>query len=152
VRSLAEARGVCVEVTPMPEAPMMGDEGLLSRVVLNLLDNAIKHSPAGACATVGLEADELAYGVWVEDTGPGIPLGVQPHVFERFVRADQARARDADTLTSGAGLGLAIARWIAEAHGGRLELVRSGPSGTRFVLRLPLDERPERPEVSAGSS
>lgn len=152
VRSLAEARGVCVEVTPMPEAPMMGDEGLLSRVVLNLLDNAIKHSHAGACATVGLEADELAYGVWVEDTGPGIPPEVQPHVFERFVRADQARARDADTLTSGAGLGLAIARWIAEAHGGRLELVRSGPSGTRFVLRLPLDERPERPEVSAGSA
>jgi len=152
VRSLAEARGVCVEVTPMPEAPMMGDEGLLSRVVLNLLDNAIKHSPAGACATVGLDADEREYRVWVEDTGPGIPPAVQPHVFERFVRADQARARDADTLTSGAGLGLAIARWIAEAHGGGLQLVQSGPAGTRFMMRLPLDQGPERHEVFAGSS
>jgi heavy metal sensor kinase len=152
VRSLAEARGVCVEVTPMPEAPQMGDEGLLSRVVLNLLDNAIKHSPAGACATVGLEVAELEYRVWVEDTGPGIPPEVQPHVFERFVRADQARARDADTLTSGAGLGLAIAQWIAEAHGGRLELVRSGPAGTRFMLRLPLDERLFREPRSAASS
>ena len=152
VRSLAEARGVCIEVTPMPEAPQMGDEGLLSRVVLNLLDNAIKHSPAGSCATVGLEADELEYRVWVEDTGPGIPPEVQPHVFERFVRADQARARDADTLTSGAGLGLAIARWIAEAHGGRLQLVRSGPAGTQFMLRLPLDQRPFRDAALAASS
>jgi heavy metal sensor kinase len=152
VRSLAEARGVCVEVTPMPESPQMGDEGLLSRVVLNLLDNAIKHSPAGACATVGLEAGELEYRIWVEDTGPGIPPEVQPHVFERFVRADQARARDTDTLTSGAGLGLAIARWIAEAHGGRLELVWSGPAGTRFMLRVPLDQRLLRGAAPGASS
>lgn len=142
VRSLAEARGVCVEVATMPEAPTMGDESLLSRVVINLLDNAIKYSPSGTCATVGLDANALEYFVWVEDNGPGIPEDVQPHVFERFVRADQSRARDAETLTSGAGLGLAIARWIAEAHGGRLELARSGPSGTRFVLRLPVVAQP----------
>jgi signal transduction histidine kinase len=143
VRSLAEARGVCVTVSAMPEAPAMGDEALLHRLVLNLLDNAIKHSPPESCASVGLDVAEREYVLWVEDTGPGIPEAVQPHVFERFVRADRARARDAETLTSGAGLGLAIAKWIAEAHGGRLELARSGPAGSRFVLRLPLNARPE---------
>jgi heavy metal sensor kinase len=141
VRSLGEARGVGVRVAPMPEAPTTGDEALLHRLLLNLLDNAIKHSPPGACASVGLEADGRELRVWVEDTGPGIPDAVQPHVFERFVRADRARTRGEETLTSGAGLGLAIARWIAEAHGGRLELARSGPSGSRFVLHLPIDAR-----------
>jgi len=137
VRSLAEAHGVTVKVGPMPEAPTTGDEALLHRLVLNLLDNAIKHSPAGAQVNAGLAADEREYRVWVEDTGPGIPEEVRPHVFERFVRADRSRAREDDTLTSGAGLGLAIARWIAEAHGGRLELVRSGPAGSSFELSLP---------------
>ena len=139
VRSLAEARGVCVAVAAMPEAPAMGDEALLHRLVLNLLDNAIKHSPAGTCVDAGLDARGTEYRLWVQDTGPGIPEDVQPHVFDRFVRADRSRARDADTLTSGAGLGLAIARWIAEAHGGRLMLAHSGPAGSRFELRLPAD-------------
>lgn len=117
----------------------MGDEALLHRLVLNLLDNAIKHSPAGTCVDAGLDASETGYRLWVQDTGPGIPEDVQPHVFDRFVRADRSRVRDAQTLTSGAGLGLAIARWIAEAHGGHLALARSGPAGSRFELRLPAD-------------
>lgn len=139
VRSLAEARDIAVTVADMPEAPMMGDEALLHRLVLNLLDNAIKHSAPGCCAGVGLSADARGYRVWVEDTGPGIPEHAQPYVFNRFVRADRSRVRDPDSLTSGAGLGLAIARWIAEAHFGRLMLARSGPEGSCFELHLPAD-------------
>jgi two-component system OmpR family sensor kinase len=73
----------------------------------------------------------------VLDQGPGIPAEAQAQIFERFFRVDRARSRDGATETSGAGLGLAIARWIAEAHGGRLELVRSTDAGTHFQLVLP---------------
>jgi signal transduction histidine kinase len=73
----------------------------------------------------------------VSDTGPGIPRELQPRIFDRFVRADTSRSHADDTLTSGAGLGLSIARWIAEAHGGTLALARSHETGTSFVLRLP---------------
>jgi signal transduction histidine kinase len=69
--------------------------------------------------------------VHVADTGHGIPPAEQEHIFERFVRLDPARH------AGGAGLGLAIARWIAEAHGGTLRLARSGPDGSEFVAELP---------------
>lgn len=114
-----------------------GDEELLYRLVLNLLDNAIKYSGAGNTVTVRLGTDAAGFRMEVEDTGPGIPREVQPHIFERFVRASDARTHDGESVTSGAGLGLAIARWIAEAHGGRLELDRSDARGTTFSLRLP---------------
>ncbi|MEO6879103.1 MAG: HAMP domain-containing sensor histidine kinase [Gemmatimonadaceae bacterium] len=137
-RSLADARGVHLSSDQLPEAPTNGDELLLHRLILNLLDNAIKYSPAGATVTVRLAVTETDICVEVEDTGPGIPPDVQPRVFDRFVRADNARSHDADTLTSGAGLGLSIARWIAEAHGGSLDLDKSSGSGSLFVLRLPV--------------
>jgi signal transduction histidine kinase len=76
----------------------------------------------------------------VTDTGTGIPAEAQPHIFERFYRVDKARARAeaAHAAGSGAGLGLSIARWIAEAHGGRLELECSEAAGSTFVASLPL--------------
>ena len=77
------------------------------------------------------------HSVEVEDTGPGIPRELQSQIFDRFVRADAARSHEEDTLTCGAGLGLPIARWIAEAHGGTLELARSDARGCLFVLSLP---------------
>ena len=108
--------------------------------MLNLLDNAIKYSPAGAAVTVRLSRDERHYRLEVEDTGPGIPLEIHSRIFDRFVRADVARGHDnGDALTSGAGLGLSIARWIAEAHGGTLALERSSPEGSLFVLTLPIE-------------
>ncbi|HUQ81501.1 MAG TPA: ATP-binding protein [Gemmatimonadaceae bacterium] len=138
VRALAQEHGVRVDVTPLEDSPFNGDADLLGRLMLNLLDNAIKHSPAGGTVTLSLSRVAREYWISVADQGTGIPLESQEQIFERFFRADKARSRDAATDTSGAGLGLAIARWIADAHGGRLELVRSNASGSEFQLALPI--------------
>ena len=128
-RSAAEARIVlAVEATA---ASARGDAPLLERAVGNLVENAIKHSPPGSRVTVRCGARAGASVVEVEDSGPGIAPEHAPHVFDRFYRGDPARSRG-----SGAGLGLPIARAIAEAHGGRLELVRAAP-GALFRVTLP---------------
>jgi len=153
-RPLAEAQGVQVEVSALEEVAMRGDPDLLGRLVLNLLDNAIRHSPAGSSVRVAVAQEGKVVSVSVVDRGPGIPPEAQTHVFERFFRLDAARTRGASTLTSGAGLGLAIGRRIAEMHGGRLDLAGSEPGRTEFVLRLPLVEREGSAEEkrSAGPS
>ena len=137
VRTLAQERGVRIELLPFEDSPFNGDADLLGRVLLNLLDNAIKHSPTGGTVTLALTRHAHEYHINVADEGSGIPVESQSQIFERFFRADKARLRDGREATSGAGLGLAIGRWIAEAHSGRLELVRSGGNGTEFRLALP---------------
>jgi len=137
VRAIAQEHGVRIAVDPVEDAPFSGDADLLGRLMLNLLDNAIKHSPTGGTVTLSLVRVGQEYRIGVLDQGPGIPAEAQAQIFERFFRVDRARSRDGATETSGAGLGLAIARWIAEAHGGRLELVRSTDAGTHFQLVLP---------------
>ncbi len=137
VRALAERRRITVTLSTPEEAPLTGDEALLHRLILNLLDNAIKYSPPGAMVSLRLTVDGDLYRLEVADTGPGIPKDLQPLIFERFVRADAARSHDQND-TSGAGLGLSIARWIANAHGGQLELARASAEGSVFVLRLPV--------------
>jgi len=88
---------------------------------------------------VELERLPDAYAIIVADTGGGIPLAAQPHIFERFYRVDKARSRTSITDGGGgAGLGLAIAKWIAEAHDGRLELQSADTSGTTFIASLPV--------------
>lgn len=137
---LASRKGIDVIVEPAPETPFHGDEGLLRQMLLNLLDNAIKHTPGGGTVRVSLECSDGLLSITVSDTGAGIPAEEQPHIFERFYRVDKARSR-AEALymgSAGAGLGLSIARWIAVAHGGRLELQQSGASGSSFVASLPL--------------
>jgi heavy metal sensor kinase len=141
-RVLAEPRGVAVELATPGESPLVGDEDLLRRLVLNLVDNAIRHSPSGAVVRLGLERTADGYRVTVSDQGPGIPEEARERVFERFFRLDTARGREEDgSAGSGAGLGLSIARWIAEAHGGRLDLVRSDAQGSLFAATLPLAPR-----------
>ncbi|MFI5227496.1 MAG: sensor histidine kinase [Gemmatimonadales bacterium] len=141
LRSLADARGVHVAVDAPAEAPYAGDEELLHRLLINLLDNAIKHTPPGGAVTVHLAGTPLEYRVEVMNPGPPIPAELAPRIFDRFVRGDAARSRQptdtAGAVTSGAGLGLSIARWIAGAHGGTLGLEKSDESGTAFRLRLP---------------
>lgn len=151
VRALAHERGVRVELLPLEDSPFNGDADLLGRVLLNLLDNAIKHSPEGGMVTLSLTRGALEYYVSVADVGSGIPAEAQAQIFERFFRADKSRSREDAGDTSGAGLGLAIGRWIAEAHGGRLELVRSNTTGTEFRLTLPAP-RDHSPEVDGGVS
>lgn len=137
VRSVAEQRGVKVELHGVVEAPFDGDADLLGRLLLNLLDNAIKHSKRGASVDVELGMHANKYEISVADSGPGIPQEAQQRIFERFFRADTARESTEETGTSGAGLGLAIARRVAELHAGRLDLVESRPGRTEFRITLP---------------
>lgn len=135
---LASDKGVTVELTNLPEAAFHGDEDLLRQMVMNLMDNAVKFTPARGVVRLSLTRRADEYLLSVSDTGPGIPAPARDHVFERFYRADKARSRSED---GGAGLGLAIARWIAQAHDGDLELADSGGTGATFVARLPLPSR-----------
>jgi heavy metal sensor kinase len=136
LRPLAADRGLAVEFRPAAEARCEGDAALVERVVTNLLDNAIKYTPRGGVVRVELEASDATHAVRVSDTGMGIPAEARGRVFDRFFRADAARTRS-ETALNGAGLGLSIARQIAVAHGGTLELVATGPGGTVFELTLP---------------
>lgn len=133
-RVLGERAGVHIEVAAAPEAPYVGDEHLLKRLVLNLLDNAVRHTPPGGVVRLMLTPHDQGYALTVSDNGAGIPAASQRHVFDRFFRADVRAARRDDR---GAGLGLSIARWIAEAHHGTLELLGSSPGGTAFRATLP---------------
>jgi len=135
-RSLAIAKNITLSASIAPELPMPADEALLRRMLLNLLDNAIKYTPAGGKVCLECRKEGEQYVVSVADTGGGIPEELQARIFERFFRADKARSR-AESDTGGAGLGLSIARWIAEAHHGRLELTRSDATGTTFTAYLP---------------
>jgi two-component system, OmpR family, sensor kinase len=143
VRALAAEKGLTLQLDATAEMPFRGDENLVRRLLLNLVDNAIKYTPRGGAVTVSCETHGKRYIVTVSDTGPGIPAEAQPHIFDRFYRADSARSRaeqDSAGLTSGAGLGLSIARWVAEAHEGTLELLRSSAAGSVFELILPRTE------------
>jgi heavy metal sensor kinase len=135
---LAGQKEIRVSVEDVPETPYTGDEDLLRQMLMNLLDNAVKHTPPGGEIRVSLQTLNGDHRVRVADTGAGIPLEAQAHIFERFFRAEMARTADTPaTSTQGAGLGLAIARWIAEIHGGTLQLESSSPAGSVFVATLP---------------
>jgi heavy metal sensor kinase len=135
-RSLALAKNITLTSAIEPDLSIRADEALLGRMLLNLLDNAIKYSPPGSTVDLSCKRQGNQYLVSVSDNGPGIPPDLQPQIFERFFRGDRARSRP-EGDTGGAGLGLAIARWIAEAHHGRLELSRSSSSGSTFTATLP---------------
>jgi two-component system, OmpR family, sensor kinase len=135
---LASDKNITVEVENSLEASYYGDEDLLRQMILNLVDNAIKYTPSGTTLKLSLAQQRNEYLISVSDNGPGIPDEAKPRIFERFYRADKARSRSVETDGGGAGLGLAISRWIAEAHGGSLELTHSDHSGTTFLIKLPV--------------
>ena len=134
---LAADRNATVEVTNFPEAAFHGDQDLLRQMLLNLVDNAVKVTPASGAVKLGLDRRDGEYLLSVVDAGPGIPAEARQHIFERFYRADRTRTK----IEDGAGLGLAIARWIARAHDGDIELDDSGVGGTKFIVRLPIANR-----------
>jgi signal transduction histidine kinase len=140
-RGLAASRGITLTALPAEEAPFVGDADLLRRLVMILLDNAIKYTPAGGEVRLSLDQEGAAgrYRISVEDTGPGVPSWAAERIFERFFRVDESRTRTAegDGGVASAGLGLPIARWAAAAHGGTVQLDATGPSGSRFVVTLP---------------
>lgn len=158
MRAVAGERQVRIDVALSGDAatgaPFVGDPELLDRLLFNLLDNAVRFSPYGGRVQVRLARDAAAYRLAVADEGSGIPPDAQPHVFERFFRVDPARTAGmlvrgapAGHHASGAGLGLAIARWVAESHGGTLTLAHSTPAGSEFLATLPIPpDGPRRTE------
>jgi signal transduction histidine kinase len=124
---------VSIELTTIQSATFTGDEDLVRRLVGNLLDNAVRHAPARSAVRVGLGQASGRYVISVTDRGEGIPPDIQTRIFERFYRGDTART----PVDGGAGLGLALARWIARVHGGDLTLARSSQEGTTFTAVLP---------------
>ena len=127
-------------------ALVIGDPDRLRQLLLNLVSNALKHTDPGGQIRLGLHI--VSNGVrqahlTVSDTGVGISPEHLPHIFDRFYRVDEARARQYDgangaVQTQGAGLGLSIAKWIAEAHGGEIQVDSVVGEGSTFTLRLPL--------------
>ena len=111
--------------------PVMGDPDRLSQLFINVLDNAVKHSPRGATVTVNGERTASEVVVRVRDQGTGLPAGTERKLFARFWRGDNAAAR------AGAGLGLAIAQAIAQAHGGSIDARNAPGGGAEFAIHLP---------------
>ncbi len=146
---LRRERAVLLAVSIPTQIPVLVDPSHLSRVLRNVIGNAIAHSPAGGRVTVtaapaaldgglaGATGSPAMVAIRVTDEGPGIAPGDVPHVFERFYRADPARAVDPATgRRTGSGLGLTIARELLAANGGRIEVETTGPTGTTFRIEL----------------
>ncbi|HTR22019.1 MAG TPA: ATP-binding protein [Gemmatimonadales bacterium] len=132
-RALADHKGVKLEVGAFEEARIAGDAALLRQLFLIVLDNAIKFTPPGGQVRLDVAATDGHAEVVVADTGIGIPVEQVPHIFERFYRGDPARQQ-----AEGAGLGLAIARWIADAHGADIAIQSAPGAGTRVSIRFAL--------------
>jgi signal transduction histidine kinase len=127
------SKGQALTLEPFETTQVIGDEDRLKQLVLILLDNALKYTPANGHVTLGLQREASGSKITVRDTGVGIPPEDLPHVFERFYRADPARGRD----PGGTGLGLPIARWIVEQHGGKITLESQPGQGTLATVNLP---------------
>jgi signal transduction histidine kinase len=135
IRSLAAQHQIAVEIGAFEEAAITGDPVLVRRLLLILLDNAVKFTAAGGTVRLDVTAADGRRAVTITDTGVGIPPQDLKRVFERFFRSDTARQE-----TDGAGLGLAIARWIADQHGAHISL-RSRPGfGTSVTVSFPIGE------------
>jgi signal transduction histidine kinase len=138
MQPLAAQRGVQLTEAIRAPAVVEGDQTRLSQLLLNLVDNGLRYTPAGGSVNVSVAEDGAYALLRVTDTGIGISSEHLPHVFERFYRADAARAR----ADGGSGLGLAICQWIAEAHGGHIDVESQLGRGTTFSVRLPLAHSP----------
>jgi heavy metal sensor kinase len=151
---LAEEKGQALSVDGTVSAQVQADPVILRQVIINLLDNAIKHTPDGGKIAVRvLPAAGSDVAIEVEDAGPGIAAAHRDKVFDRFYRVDDGRGRE----DGGAGLGLAIAKWGAEAHGGRLTLDCPASGGCIFRLILPARTEsagapPRTPTLAAADS
>lgn len=131
-RKPAEDKGLRLTTSIEDTVAVKGDQTRLTQLLTNLVDNAIKYTPAGR-VSIGLERRGRWAVVKIEDTGIGIPPEHLPHVFERFYRVDKARSRSEGSF----GLGLSISDWIARSHGGRIDVQSLVGTGTTFSVYLP---------------
>lgn len=130
----AANKGISLELLPLRPVQVEADPDRLSQVFVNLIDNAIRHTPAGGRVKIEIDARDSDAVVRVRDTGEGIPYRDLPHIFERFYVVDRSRTRD----SGGAGLGLAIVKGIVDAHGGAISAESMLGRGTTFTVRLPI--------------
>ncbi len=128
------ATNVRVSLGTEDQAQVMGDPDRLKQLFLNLVDNAIKYTPAGGEVVLSFQCQGSWVWVQVSDTGIGIPAEDLPRIFDRFYRVDKARSRE----QGGTGLGLSIVKWIVDAHGGQIDVESEVGKGTRFTVRLPV--------------
>lgn len=130
---LAQEKDVALVVENNCEVNIEADGGRIRQVISNLVDNALKHTPAGGRVGISVALQNGDAELTVTDSGAGIPASHLAHIFDRFYRADAARARD----SGGSGLGLAICRTIVEGHGGTIS-ARNQVTGASFIIRLPI--------------
>jgi two-component system sensor histidine kinase BaeS len=132
-----EQVGIAIRNEMLPTLPsVLADSDRVTQVLLNLLDNARRHTPDGGTITIGAKPENQYLTVWISDTGTGIDPADLPHIFERFYRADRART----TTTGGSGLGLAIVKAIITAQGGTIRAESQPGQGTRIVFTLPISK------------
>jgi heavy metal sensor kinase len=133
IRPAAIEKGIECELDPGPPVTIQGDQDLLLQLMLNLSDNAIRYTPSGGQVTLGWRVNKDQVQLWVQDTGIGISQEHLPYLFDRFYRVDKARSR----AEGGVGLGLAISRWIADAHQGSIHVESAPGKGSTFTVLLP---------------
>jgi signal transduction histidine kinase len=135
VSDLAEERGLALSLNLAPGLPRLNaDRARLKQVVLNLLDNALKYTPAGGAVTVSARAENGQLVCAIADSGEGIPADDLPYIFEKLYRARRAKGRPVE----GSGLGLTIVQQIVRAHGGNIRVESTLGQGTTFTLSLPV--------------
>lgn len=145
MRLLADEKKLTLKVKAAEEVPVEGDQPRLQQVIVNLLDNAIKYTPEGGSITVSVRREPEAAVLTVTDTGIGISLEGQAHIFERFYRTDKARSRE----LGGTGLGLSIVKSIGAAHGGRVSVQSTEGQGSTFRFEVPSVAEKEARSVPA---
>jgi len=138
---------VRVRLNEIDQALVNGDRDRLKQVLINLTANAIQYTPQGGEVFLSLEKIGEQARIICRDTGPGIPSEDLPHIFERFYRAEKSRTRG---RTTGFGLGLSIANWIVEKHGGRIEVDSKEGKGTTFAIWLPVLNEKGKDYASGG--
>jgi heavy metal sensor kinase len=131
---IAEDKSISLHVQDDNVGQVIGDSEWLERIVVNLLDNAIKFTPSGGRVTVTVSARGSQVALEVRDTGIGIPAEALPHIFDRFFRVDSSRSAD----VPGVGLGLTLVKWAVEAQGGSIQVESAPEAGTCFTVLMPL--------------
>jgi heavy metal sensor kinase len=130
---VASGKNVALELDVPAEMSVAADRNWLERAIFNLIDNAIKFTPAGGRVKVSGRTENGNVALEVSDNGPGISPAALPHIFERFYRADESRSKEID----GVGLGLSLVKWIVEQHQGRVIVQSQQGQGSSFSIILP---------------
>jgi len=132
---LAKRKKISLILKRVDQASVEGDETLIKRLFVNLIDNAIKYTHEDGKVEISLTKERNFAKFIIKDTGIGIPENEIPYIFDRFYRVEKARSRE----TGGSGLGLAIAKWIVEAHKGKIEVRSKVSEGSLFAISFPID-------------